>query len=137
MTARVPSGSSGAADRQALLRQLPAVDEVARQLGAEVDADMPRLLLVDSIRAVLDRRRRRILESPEAALGGIDCSPGAIAREARAHLAADALAHLERVAGGYSNLELDLATKERGSRYVHVEGRLRRLTGAEAALVVN
>ena len=32
---------------------------------------------------------------------------------------------------------MDLARKERGSRYAHVDGLLRRLTGAEAALVVN
>ena len=47
---------------------------------------------------------------------------------------------LERVAAvgaAYSNLELDLASKERGSRYSHVEALLRRLTGAEDALVVN
>jgi L-seryl-tRNA(Ser) seleniumtransferase len=41
------------------------------------------------------------------------------------------------VAAAYSNLELDLASKERGSRYSHVETLLRRLTGAEDALVVN
>lgn len=37
----------------------------------------------------------------------------------------------------YSNLELDVATGERGSRYVHVEKILCSLTGAEAAMVVN
>ena len=41
------------------------------------------------------------------------------------------------VGAAYSNLELDVATKERGSRYSHVEALLRRLTGAEDALVVN
>ena len=41
------------------------------------------------------------------------------------------------VGAAYSNLEIDLATKERGSRYSHVEALLRRLTGAEDALVVN
>ncbi len=40
-------------------------------------------------------------------------------------------------AQGYSNLELDLLSGERGSRYAHVESLLKRLTGAEAALVVN
>ncbi|HYP48446.1 MAG TPA: L-seryl-tRNA(Sec) selenium transferase, partial [Thermoleophilaceae bacterium] len=40
-------------------------------------------------------------------------------------------------AGGYSNLEYDLETGERGSRQAHVEGVLSDLCGAEAALVVN
>jgi L-seryl-tRNA(Ser) seleniumtransferase len=44
---------------------------------------------------------------------------------------------MEAVAGGYSNLEFDLAAGERGSRYVHAEALLCKLTGGEAALVVN
>jgi L-seryl-tRNA(Ser) seleniumtransferase len=55
----------------------------------------------------------------------------------RALMSALAIERLHAVAATYSNLELDLATKERGSRYSHVEGLLRRLTGAEDALVVN
>ena len=44
---------------------------------------------------------------------------------------------MEDVGRGYSNLEFDLASGNRGSRHVHVEGLLCQLTGAEAALVVN
>jgi L-seryl-tRNA(Ser) seleniumtransferase len=55
----------------------------------------------------------------------------------RALLSELARERVAAVAGAYSNLELDLASKERGSRYSHVETLLRRLTGAEDALVVN
>src|SRR3970282_1393302 len=44
---------------------------------------------------------------------------------------------LQAVAGAYSNLEMDVNRKERGSRYAHVDAILQRLTGAQASLVVN
>ena len=55
----------------------------------------------------------------------------------RAPLSAEARAAMDAVALGYSNLEYDLQAGRRGSRYVHAEDLLCRLTGAEAALVVN
>jgi L-seryl-tRNA(Ser) seleniumtransferase len=55
----------------------------------------------------------------------------------RAPLAAEALAAALEVGRGYSNLELDLETGERGSRFAPLVEGLRRLTGAEDALVVN
>jgi L-seryl-tRNA(Ser) seleniumtransferase len=55
----------------------------------------------------------------------------------RAPLSAEARAAMGAVALGYSNLEYDLDAGRRGSRYVHAEELLCRLTGAEAALVVN
>ena len=55
----------------------------------------------------------------------------------RAPLCAEALRNIVDIARGYSNLELDLSTGERGSRYSHVEEILCRISGAESALVVN
>ncbi len=55
----------------------------------------------------------------------------------RAPLAPEAVAAVAEVAGGYCNLEFDLATGRRGSRTGTVETLLRELTTAEAALAVN
>jgi len=55
----------------------------------------------------------------------------------RAPLSHAAREAMDQVAQGYTNLEYDLDAGSRGSRYVHAEGLLRDLTGAEAALVVN
>ena len=55
----------------------------------------------------------------------------------RAPLSDAATEAVARVAASYSDLELDLEEGARGSRQAHVSGILRRLTGAEAALVVN
>ena len=55
----------------------------------------------------------------------------------RAPLPPSAIAAIERVARGFSNLEYDMDTGRRGSRYAHCTGLLRELTGAEDAIVVN
>ncbi|MEX1193729.1 MAG: L-seryl-tRNA(Sec) selenium transferase [Dehalococcoidia bacterium] len=55
----------------------------------------------------------------------------------RAPLSDAAIEAMTAVSRGYSNLELDLETAERGSRYTHLEAALRQLTGAEAAIAVN
>ena len=55
----------------------------------------------------------------------------------RAPLAPSAVDAVTRIASGFSNLEYDLETGTRGSRYTHCAALLRELTGAEDALVVN
>lgn len=55
----------------------------------------------------------------------------------RAPLADEVVEHMLKLATGYSNLELDIRTGKRGSRYDHIQDLLTELTGAEAALVVN
>lgn len=48
-----------------------------------------------------------------------------------------AIDQIKSISSSYSNLEYDLETGQRGSRYVHVEEILKELTGAEASMVVN
>ncbi len=55
----------------------------------------------------------------------------------RAPLSRAALEAMTAAAQGYSNLEYDLSTGKRGSRTVHAEALLQKLTGAESALAVN
>ena len=78
--------------------------------------------------ARLDPRLRRVLNATGVILH---------TNLGRAPLAEAALRRIAEVAGGYSNLEYDLASGSRGSRQDHLAAALRDLTGAEAALVVN
>jgi L-seryl-tRNA(Ser) seleniumtransferase len=55
----------------------------------------------------------------------------------RAPLGPRQLDAVRAVAGGYSNLEFDLTTGSRGSRYTHASSLITALTGAQASLVVN
>ncbi len=55
----------------------------------------------------------------------------------RSLLPAEAINNLKKVGAHYANLEFDLATGKRGSRYSLVEEIICDLTGAEAAMVVN
>ena len=90
-----------------------------------------------------DTLRRRVLavfeERGAFSLDAIVNATGVVLHTnlGRALLSPFAQERLLAVAGAYSNLEMDLGRKERGSRYSHVEALLRRLTGAPASLVVN
>jgi L-seryl-tRNA(Ser) seleniumtransferase len=117
----------------------------------------PRALVVGAVRAAIDAARR----TPESAPRGEEEWAAAVGQElehaerpslrrvinatgvvlhtnlGRAPLADAAVAAIQRVAHGYSNLEYDVGQGERGSRYTHCVGLLRELTGAEDAIVVN
>ncbi len=130
------------------LRDLPSVDELARGTDDPLAVDAARAVLAqarEEIRAGADpgdltTRLREELEASRAPrLRRALNATGVIVHTnlGRAPLADAALARVREVAGGYSNLEYDLTTGSRGSRQDHVADILRRLTGGEAALVVN
>jgi L-seryl-tRNA(Ser) seleniumtransferase len=130
------------------LRDLPSVDELARRL------DDP--LAVEAARSVLARAREEVRAGADpgdlvargrAEVGALRAprlrrvlnATGVLVHTnlGRAPLAEAALERVVDVARGYSNLEYSLDEGRRGSRQDHVAALLRRLTGAEAALVVN
>src|SRR4051812_38090344 len=135
------------------LRDLPSVDELSRdqRLSGE-----PHALLVEASRAVLASARDAIRAGadPGDLVDRVEAELAAARRPSlrrtlnatgvvvhtnlgRAPLAEAALERVREVGGSYSNLEYDLAAGARGSRQVHAADVLRRLTGAEGALVVN
>ena len=130
------------------LQDLPSVDELARGV------DDP--LAVDAARRVIERARKEIRagsdpgdlgERLRAELEGarrprlrrVLNATGVIVHTnlGRAPLPQAAVERVRATASGYSNLEYDLDAGARGSRQDHVVSVLRRLTGAEGALVVN
>jgi L-seryl-tRNA(Ser) seleniumtransferase len=82
---------------------------------------------------------RRLAAATELPLRRVINATGVIVHTnlGRAPVCRAALDAMATVGAGYSNLEYDLEAGARGSRHEHVSGLLRRLTGAEDALVVN
>ena len=130
------------------LRDLPSVDELARDTGDPLAVDAARTVLArarEEIKAGIEpgdlgeRLRAELLAVRAPRLRRVLNATGVIVHTnlGRAPLAGEALAHVHDVARGYSNLELDLGDGQRGSRQDHLAALLRRLTGAEAAIVVN
>jgi L-seryl-tRNA(Ser) seleniumtransferase len=130
------------------LRDLPSVDELARAIGDPLAVDAARAVLArarEEIRAGFEpgNLRARVAAEVEALraprLRRVLNATGVVVHTnlGRAPLADAALERVRDVGRGYSNLEYDVAAGSRGSRQDHVAGILRRLTGAEAALVVN
>ncbi|MDT8442113.1 MAG: L-seryl-tRNA(Sec) selenium transferase [Desulfuromonadales bacterium] len=155
--------TSDETERNALLRTLPAIDRLLGQPAVTaLGADLPHSLLREAAQITVDVLRTR-LRDPQAPLPQLDLDAvtgqvvacaRALARPSlrrvinvsgtllhtnlgRAPLCASALAAVDTVARSYSNLEYDMERGERGERFTHIEKLLCRLTGGEAATVVN
>ncbi|SHE85584.1 L-seryl-tRNA(Sec) selenium transferase [Desulforamulus putei] len=149
---------------KSLLRELPKIDEVMKHHKITQLLEIhPRSVVVDGVRGAVDFMRKAILNGyftgdPEKLydmviekslvlvesetrpnLRRVINATGVVLHTnlGRALLSRSARHAVDAVASAYCNLEINLETGKRGSRYEPVEDLLIRLTGAEAALVVN
>ena len=147
------------------LRNLPGVDHVLELSKSDpFFEEVPRSVLIRSIRSILDNRRRKIIEQDPARIDELLADAAIVTgvkdlvRQAqslnlratvnatgivihtnlgRSLLAESAIEHLCRVGRRYSNLEFDLDKGRRGSRYANVEDLICEISGAESAIAVN
>ena len=159
-----PVKPAPSADQRALLRRVPSVDELLlRPRLTALCKEVDRAFAVDTLRGVLAQLRRDIIAGVAAEEGAVE--PAEIEKRTveavenvlapslkpvinasgvilhtnlgRAPLTAEVVEEFRRVATQYSNLEYDVGAGARGKRDVHCARLLERLTGAEAAIVVN
>ncbi len=157
--------NSGLNARQELLRRLPGVDSMLSTAAEDPElAEVPATVLKRCVRQVIEGVRTAILETGQPP-SGQDLSRESIfaliksrARAAMSHnlvhvinatgvvvhtnlgrslLSPRALERVSAAASGYSNLEFNLETGRRGSRYEIVEELICEISGAEAAMAVN
>ena len=153
-------------EQAALLRQVPSVDELLlRPRVAALAGRMDRRYLVEIVREVLGDIRQGLASGDSSAAKTSLLEPSALAEKleeytervlqpslqpvinasgvilhtnlGRAPLSGLVIEEFRRTAVHYNNLEYDLAKGARGKRHVHTSQLLERLTGAEAAIVVN
>jgi len=110
---------------------LEEVREEARQATADIR--------LPNVAELAERIARRVKQSDEPRLRPVINATGILLHTGlgRAPLAEEAVAEMTAVARDYASLEIDLRSGERSQRGDAVEGLLRELTGAEAAVVVN
>jgi L-seryl-tRNA(Ser) seleniumtransferase len=138
-------------------RALPSVNALLELPGVRALLERaPRATVVGAVRAALDGARtgpvaprddaawvaaieRELSRIVRPSLRPVINATGVVLHTnlGRAPLADAAIAAMAAVARGYSNLEYDIESGERGSRYTHCSALLCELTGAEDALVVN
>lgn len=88
---------------------------------------------------VLDKIKNTLMKTRQGNLRPVINGTGVILHTnlGRAVLSEEAVKQMTEVAMGYSNLEYRIEEGKRGSRHDHMEDLIRRLTGAESAMVVN
>ncbi len=150
-------------DINRLLRKLPSVDRILKNSELlQLLREFPRDIVVNTVREVIAEKRDSLLKARRA---NVELDEGSIVDEVknlvrlktswtlkrvinatgviihtnlgRSLIPEASLNRILSIGASYNNLEYDLDAGRRGSRYVHAEGLLRELTGAEAALVVN
>jgi L-seryl-tRNA(Ser) seleniumtransferase len=142
------------------LRELPSVESLLQAKNTNsLIADFGRPLTLQAIRKTLDDWRSRIRQGGMAPtsdqllleveqlldhwttpnLQRVINATGVILHTnlGRAPLSVDAIAAIQNISQGFSNLEYDLQRGKRGKREKHVESSLIQLTGAAAGMVVN
>jgi L-seryl-tRNA(Ser) seleniumtransferase len=148
------AGERGFEDLSRRLKELPAVDQIARTLDPNVPKetrvgvarraidearDLIRAGGAGSFEEVAARAQELIVATDRSLLQPVINATGVLIHTnlGRVPLGAAQLDAVTTIAGTYSNLEYDLNAGRRGSRYVHARSLLQSLTAAESALVVN
>lgn len=148
-------------DTQERLRRLPKVDDLLHHADVLTLLDAhPRMVVLDALRESIDAVRARIRSTEDAIYAEEDLlaevrtrvvlkarrslrpvinATGIVVHTnlGRSILSEAATLAVAEIASSYSTLEYDVSSGERGSRHVHCEELLCRLTGAEAAMAVN
>lgn len=147
---------------QELLRKLPKIDEMLQDEHLIFFTEiMPRQVVVETLREVIDMVRREIIDGRREEIPAVEELVGLVKQRVfeeqgkslrrvinatgvvlhtnlgRANLSRRACESVLEAAGYYSNLEYDIKKGSRGSRHDHVEQLIRKITGAQAAMVVN
>ncbi len=142
------------------LRDLPSVESLLQsEMGRRMANEFGRSLMLQAIheqlqiaresiqagkstpssKTILTRVRSTLEQWLSTSLVPVINATGVILHTnlGRAPLCESAQIDMCEISRGYSTLEYNLARGRRGKREVHAEGLLQRLTGAEAALIVN
>jgi len=144
-----------------LLRKLPKIDELLKlQSVNKLIEENSRTIVLESLREAIEFYRNGILKGNIDSLNTeqvLDFAVHTLESKNKMHLervinatgtvihtnlgrsllGKKAIENVITVAGSYNNLEYDIESGKRGSRYSHIEEIIKKVTGAEAAMVVN